>query len=98
MAKHNYFFCKTTFHYDVGKDPITFLTGVIGVEERLRCVTVVIPGSSITHFPWGWVCVCLAAASVSSITESLPVQCTEGSAQETQSTLDSTSTPSMQPR
>lgn len=41
---------------------------------------------------------CLAAASVSSITESLPVQCTEGSAQETQSTLDSTSTPSMQPR
>ncbi|KAM7039792.1 AN1-type zinc finger protein 6 isoform X1 [Pyrgilauda ruficollis] len=37
------------------------------------------------------------AASVSSITESLPVQCTEGSAQETQSTLDSTSTPSMQP-
>ncbi|XP_076204034.1 AN1-type zinc finger protein 6 isoform X2 [Aptenodytes patagonicus] len=37
------------------------------------------------------------ATSVSSITESLPVQCTEGSAQETQSTLDSTSTPSMQP-
>ncbi|XP_009082779.1 PREDICTED: AN1-type zinc finger protein 6 isoform X4 [Acanthisitta chloris] len=37
------------------------------------------------------------AASVSSITESLPVQCTEGSAQETQSTLDSSSTPSMQP-
>ncbi|KAJ7396844.1 Fumarylacetoacetase [Pitangus sulphuratus] len=37
------------------------------------------------------------AASVSSITESLPVQCTEGSTQETQSTLDSTSTPSMQP-
>ncbi|XP_025916419.1 AN1-type zinc finger protein 6 isoform X2 [Apteryx mantelli] len=36
------------------------------------------------------------ATSVSSITESLPVQCTEGSAQETQSTLDSTSTPSMQ--
>lgn len=60
----------------------------------MQCVTFVIPGSSITHFPW----VCLAAASVSSITESLPVQCTEGSAQETQSTLDSTSTPSMQPR
>ncbi|NXD15864.1 ZFAN6 protein, partial [Nothocercus nigrocapillus] len=38
------------------------------------------------------------ATSVSSITESLPVQCTEGSAQETQSTLDSTSTPSMQQR
>ncbi|NXS01846.1 ZFAN6 protein, partial [Oxylabes madagascariensis] len=38
------------------------------------------------------------AASVSSITESLPVQCTESSAPETQSTLDSTSTPSMQPR
>ncbi|KAM7103414.1 AN1-type zinc finger protein 6 isoform 2-T5 [Ciconia maguari] len=37
------------------------------------------------------------ATSVSSITESLPVQCTEGSSQETQSTLDSTSTPSMQP-
>ncbi|KFO85059.1 AN1-type zinc finger protein 6, partial [Buceros rhinoceros silvestris] len=37
------------------------------------------------------------ATSVASITESLPVQCTEGSAQETQSTLDSTSTPSMQP-
>ncbi|XP_040458477.1 AN1-type zinc finger protein 6 isoform X3 [Falco naumanni] len=37
------------------------------------------------------------ATSVSSITESLPVQCTEGSTQETQSTLDSTSTPSMQP-
>ncbi|XP_008935048.1 PREDICTED: AN1-type zinc finger protein 6 isoform X3 [Merops nubicus] len=30
------------------------------------------------------------ATSVTSITESLPVQCTEGSAQETQSTLDST--------
>nr|XP_009507913.1 PREDICTED: AN1-type zinc finger protein 6 isoform X3 [Phalacrocorax carbo] len=30
------------------------------------------------------------ATSVSSITESLPVPCTEGSAQETQSTLDST--------
>ncbi|XP_009468362.1 PREDICTED: AN1-type zinc finger protein 6 isoform X3 [Pterocles gutturalis] len=30
------------------------------------------------------------ATSVSSITESLPVQCTEGSTQETQSTLDST--------
>lgn len=37
------------------------------------------------------------ATSVSSITESLPVQCTEGSAQETQSTLDSSSTQSMQP-
>ncbi|XP_019359639.1 PREDICTED: AN1-type zinc finger protein 6 [Gavialis gangeticus] len=38
-----------------------------------------------------------SATSVTSITESLPVQCTEGSAQETQSALDSTSTPSMQP-
>ena len=37
------------------------------------------------------------ATSVSSITESLPVQCTEGSAQETQSILDSSSTQSMQP-
>ncbi|NXJ04654.1 ZFAN6 protein, partial [Odontophorus gujanensis] len=37
------------------------------------------------------------ATSVSSITESLPVQCTEDSAQETQSTLDSSSSPSMQP-
>uniref|UniRef100_A0A8D0H6N8 AN1-type zinc finger protein 6 n=1 Tax=Sphenodon punctatus TaxID=8508 RepID=A0A8D0H6N8_SPHPU len=38
-----------------------------------------------------------SATSVSSITESLPLQCTEGSMQETQSTLDSTPTPSMQP-
>ncbi|KAG6927191.1 zinc finger AN1-type containing 6 [Chelydra serpentina] len=37
------------------------------------------------------------ATSVSSITESLPVQHTEGSVPETQSTLDSTSTQSTQP-
>ncbi|XP_067411799.1 AN1-type zinc finger protein 6 [Emydura macquarii macquarii] len=37
------------------------------------------------------------ATSVSSITESLPVQHTESSVPETQSTLDSTSTQSMQP-
>ncbi|XP_061451454.1 AN1-type zinc finger protein 6 isoform X3 [Rhineura floridana] len=37
------------------------------------------------------------ATSVSSLAESLPVQCTEGSIQETSSTLDSTSVPPMQP-
>ncbi|XP_033022589.1 AN1-type zinc finger protein 6 isoform X1 [Lacerta agilis] len=37
------------------------------------------------------------ATSVSSLTESLPVQCTEGSIQETSSTLDSTPVPPMQP-
>nr|XP_028561284.1 AN1-type zinc finger protein 6 isoform X1 [Podarcis muralis] len=39
----------------------------------------------------------LSATSVSSLTESLPVQCTEGSIQETSSTLDSTPVPPMQP-
>ncbi|XP_066491959.1 AN1-type zinc finger protein 6 isoform X2 [Tiliqua scincoides] len=38
-----------------------------------------------------------SATSVSSLTESLPVQCTEGSIQEAPSTLDSTAIPPMQP-
>uniref|UniRef100_G3WQU5 Zinc finger AN1-type containing 6 n=1 Tax=Sarcophilus harrisii TaxID=9305 RepID=G3WQU5_SARHA len=37
------------------------------------------------------------ATSVSSLSESLPVQCTDGNVPEAQSTLDSTSSPSMQP-
>ncbi|XP_056670790.1 AN1-type zinc finger protein 6-like [Monodelphis domestica] len=37
------------------------------------------------------------ATSVSSLSESLPVQCTNGNVPEAQSTLDSTFSPSMQP-
>lgn len=65
-----------------GKPILIFLDKVVGC-----------PACRITNTQCGTI----AATSVSSLSDSLPVQCTDGSVPEAPSTLDSTSS-SMQPR
>ena len=78
-------------YYIVKQNPYTVFRGklVLVFLDKVPAL----PGHRVTNVRCGPV----AAPSVTSLSESLPVQCTDGSVPEAQSALDSTAS-SMQPR